>query len=190
MKFGIVLTLCMVFAVTSFAFPHTRRQQTSSTIDPFLFGVRPDTPKDVSAASLKTVCDSLATTLKKTLADCGAANKGTDTCNKPNGNPIDANVVDKHTKQCEAHGIDSNGLYDPNIFGNQLSAITQTGNTFTVGQESFQTEADAIVGACKQQRKQNLATLADCEADPANAAKCNKLDGTPVTRTEINLHNS
>ncbi|CAG8542064.1 5629_t:CDS:1 [Acaulospora morrowiae] len=189
MKFGVILALCMMLATTSLALPYARRATTTLTINPFLFDVAPPTPNDNSAASLKDVCDSLSATLNKTLADCQDKNKGTDACNKPNGTPINEDAVAKHAKQCEAHTF-VKGAYSPDIFGNKLLSIDQNGNTFTVGSETFQTLSDAVVGACKEQRQRNLATLDDCTNNPDNADKCKKLDGTQVSREEVNLHNS
>ncbi|CAG8440669.1 7796_t:CDS:2, partial [Acaulospora colombiana] len=177
------------FITTSFSLPYTRRQQSELTINPFLFDIVPGTPKNNTAAALKEVCSNLSTALSKKLADCEGAKKGTDVCNKLNGSPINQDAVTKNGKQCEAHTI-KNGAFNPNIFDNALLPITQNGNTFTVGKESFQTLSDAVIGACKEQRQRNLATLDECAKNAANAAKCNKLDGTQVTREEVNLHNS
>ncbi|CAG8627403.1 8981_t:CDS:1, partial [Ambispora leptoticha] len=174
----------------SFAFPLTRRQQATMTINPFLFDIVPPVPKNSSAAALTEVCNTMSTVLNQTLANCQtAAKKGTAACNKLNGTPINQDAVDKHAQQCEAHGI-SNGAFNANIFGNALLSVAQTGNSFAVGNQTFQSLSDAVIGACKEQRQRNLATLDDCQNNPANAAKCQKLDGTMVTRKEINLHNS
>lgn len=203
MKLNIALIFFLVFVATSFALPnrrhHRQRQHRHKqlrrnnnaklTINPFLLDVTPGKPKDNSAASLKQVCNDLTTALNKKLADCQGANKGTAGCNKLNGSPINQDAVDKHGKQCQAHTI-KNGAFNADIFDNALPTIDQKGKSFAVGNETFTTLSDALIGACKQQRQQNLATLDDCTKNAKDAAKCKKLDGTLVTREEVNLHNS
>lgn len=209
MKFAsfhiLAVTILAAISSSSSAYPLVKRVDATFNVNPLLLNVpfptvTPNTAggfdvgtSKVNVASLPDAllegCKQRFDQLQQTLADCKVSKA--PECNKLNGQPIDTAALTKDADQCPAHQLVQNGNkvdFDPSIFGTPTPPITQTGNVFSVSGQDFNSLSEAVIGSCKAQRKENLDKLSACATAPS--AECNQLDGTPITREQINKQNS